>query len=249
MKREVFAPGEWAQTLVLEDNVHAIELLTSRRAGLPEYRPAGIYRTWLLPAQDADCERDITVRRATAEDLGGMQGLYDEAMKRRSFGEMLNLLGLGEGRWHGLNLGDFLVAERQGRLIGMLGLWDQSAFQRLCIAGYSRGVAMLRPLWNAWAGIRGDVPLPPAGSIVSMRKATAIACEDDNPAILRALLGEALAIRDGKLTLVGMSAADPLVPAMDGLRGRRDRGRHFLVGWEGEPPAWREPFAFDVARI
>ena len=41
LKREIFAPGEWAQTLVLEDNVRAIELLTSRRAGLPEYRPAG----------------------------------------------------------------------------------------------------------------------------------------------------------------------------------------------------------------
>lgn len=249
LKREVFAPGEWAQTLVLEDNVRAIELLTSRRAGLPEYRPAGIYRTWLLPAQGIPFERNITVRRASAEDLAGMQRLYDEALRRRSFGEVLSLSGWGDGRWHGLNLGDFLVAERQGRLVGMLGLWDQSGFQRLRIAGYSRAVAMLRPLWNAWAAIRGDVSLPPADSIVRMRKATAIACEDDDPAILRALLAEALAARDGKLTLVGMSAADPLVTAMHGLRGRKDHGRHFLVGWEGEPPAWREPFAFDVARI
>ncbi|RYD49160.1 MAG: hypothetical protein EOP83_25500 [Verrucomicrobiaceae bacterium] len=36
LRREVFATGEWAQTLVLEDNLRAIELLTSRRAGLPE---------------------------------------------------------------------------------------------------------------------------------------------------------------------------------------------------------------------
>jgi hypothetical protein len=249
LKREVFATGEWAQTLVLEDNLKAIELLTSRRAGLPEYRAAGIYRTWLLPAQDVSPEQGIAVRRAVAEDLAEMQRLYDDAMRRRSFGEMLRLSGLGEGRWNGLQIGDFLIAEREGRVIGMLGLWDQSAFQRLRIAGYSRGIRILRPAWNASAAIRGNVPLPPAGSVVPVRKVTALACEDDDPAILRSLLAEALQARDGKLTLVGMSAADPLVAAMDGLRGRRDQGRHFLVGWEGEPPAWREPFAFDVARI
>ena len=249
LKREVFAPGEWAQTLVLEDNLRAIELLTSRRAGLPEYRPAGVYRTWLLPAQDVVCETDITVRGAVAEDLVEMQRLYDEAIQRRSFGEMLRLVGLGEGRWHGLQLGDFLVAERGGRMAGMLGLWDQGAFQRLRVAGYSRGMAVVRPPWNAWAAIRGEVPLPPPGAVVPVRKVTAIACEDDDPAVLHALLVEALRIRDQKLTLVGMSAADPLVPALDGLRGRRDHGRHFLVGWEGEPPPWRKPFVFDVARI
>ena len=74
--------------------------------------------------------------------------------------------------------------------------------------------------WNAWAAIRGEVPLPPAGSVVPVRKVTAIACENDDPAILRALMVEALRTRDDKLTLVGMSAADPLAPAMDGLRGR-----------------------------
>ena len=170
-------------------------------------------------------------------------------MQRRSFGEMLSLGNLGEGRWHGLHLEDFLIAEREGRMIGMLGLWDQSAFQRLRVAGYSRAMAVVRPPWNAWAAIRGEVPLPPAGSVVPVRKVTAIACENDDPAILRALMVEALRTRDDKLTLVGMSAADPLAPAMDGLRGRRDQGRHFLVGWEGESPVWREPFAFDVARI
>ena len=249
LKREVFTTGEWAQTLVLEDNVRAIELLTSRRAGLPEYRPAGVYRTWLLPHQSVSAEQGIKVRRAESDDLVALQRLYDEAMQRRSFGEMLELSGFGEGRWHGMALADFRVAEREGRVIGMLGLWDQSSFQRLCIAGYSQAISVLRPIWNGWAAVSNNVPLPSPGSVVPMRKVTAMACEDDDPAILRALLGVALREQGDKLTLVGMSAVDPLVPAMDGLHGRRDRGRHYLVGWEGEPPAWKEPFAFDVARI
>ena len=41
LRQNIFAPGEWAQTMVLEDNRAALDLLTSGRAGLPHYVPAG----------------------------------------------------------------------------------------------------------------------------------------------------------------------------------------------------------------
>ncbi len=249
LKREVFAPGEWAQTLVLEDNVRAIELLSSRRAGLPEYRPAGIYVTWLLPSQAIAADPSWVVRRARSADSGELQRLLDSAARRRSFAPLVKLADLGGPAWRDIAIEDFLVAEKDGRIAGMMGLWDQTAFQRLRIAGYSRAVSLLRPLWNAGTGVSGGVPLPKPGDTLPLRKATAVACENDDPEILRSLLSHALKNNDGKLLLLGMSAADPLAAAMQGLRGRQDRGRHFLVGWEGEPPAWREPFAFDVARI
>lgn len=249
LKREIFAPGEWAQTLVLEDNLQAIELLSSHRAGLPEYRPAGTYVTWLLPSQAVIADPVIPVRRAKRADLPEMQGIYDNSIQRRSFAPVLDFSDLGEPAWRDLAIEDFLVAERDGRVAGMLGLWDQSAFQRLRIAGYSQALSLLRPLWNAGTRVSGGVALPKPGDALPLKKVTAIACQDDDPAILRALLARALQADDGKLLLVGMSAADPLATALQGLRGRQDRGRHFLVGWEGEPPPWQEPFAFDVARI
>ena len=249
LKREVFAPGEWAQTLVLEDNLRAIELLSSRRAGLPEYRPAGSYLTWLLPSQAVAADPAIPVRRAKRSDLPEMQRVHDDSTRRRSFAPVLDFHELGGPAWRDLAIEDFLVAEKGGRIAGMLGRWDQSAFQRLRIAGYSQALSLLRPLWNAGTLVSGGVALPKPGDTLPLVKATAVACHDDDPAILRALLAGALRDDDGKLLLVGMSAADPLAAALQGLRGRQDRGRHFLVGWEGEPPAWQEPFAFDVARI
>lgn len=249
LKREIFAPREWAQTLVLEDNLHAIELLSSHRAGLPEYRPAGIYATWLLPTQVVESDPALTVRRATRADLPEMQLLYDDSTRRRSFAPVLDLNDLGGPAWRDLAIEDFLVAEKDGRIRGTAGLWDQSDFQRLRIAGYSQALSLLRPLWNAGTRVSGGVALPKPGDALPLKKATAVACADDDPAILRALLAHALMDDDGKLLLVGMSAADPLAAALHGLRGRHDQGRHFLVGWEGEPPVWQEPFAFDVARI
>ncbi len=245
MRREVFRPGEWAQTLVLEDNARALELLTSRRGGLPEYRPAGRYVSWLLPSQRVDSDPRIQVRRATAIDLPTMQMLLEASARRRSFSGIVDLAELGKPVWRDLAIEDFLVAERHGEIVGMVALWDQSAFQRLRIHGYSRTVAALRPVWN----LLGGVPLPEAGQTVPLRKLTVIACEGDDPSILRALLAGALAESDGRLIQAGCSAEDPLVEAFRGLKARKDHGRHFLVGWEGEPPDWREPFAFDVSRI
>lgn len=245
LRNEVFRPGEWAQTLVLEDNVRALEMLTGRRGGLPEYRAAGRYVSWLLPSQRIDVRSDCQVRRATCADLGAMQVLLEASSQRRSFAEVMNLADLGKPGWRDLAIEDFLVAERDGAITGMIGLWDQGGFQRLRIQAYPPMVAALRPLWNSFA----SVPLPKAGQVLPLRKVTAIACEDDDPAILCALLAAALAGSDRRLLLLGLSAKDPLGVAMRGLKGRVEHGRHFLVGWEGDPPEWEEPFGFDVARI
>ena len=245
LRREVFKPGEWAQTLVLEDNFGALALLTSRRGGLPRYHPAGRYVSCLLPGQKISCPRDVHVRRAVAGDIAAMQRLLDEASRRRSFSHLLGLDDLGSRKWRDLEIGDFLLAERKGKIAGMMGLWDQDGFQRLRVTGYSRSMAALRPCWNLFSKVR----LPHAGTVLPLIKATAIACENDDPQLLRAMLAEALSRRDGRLLLLGMSAEDPLGIALRGLRGRKDYGRHFLVGWDGDPPEWQEPFAFDVARI
>jgi hypothetical protein len=245
LRKQVFQPGEWAQTLVLEENRKALALLTSGRSGLPAYKPSGRYSSFLLPPQRIARVPGIEVRRARPEDIAGMQALFDEAGDARAFSQVLDLRQLGSPAWCGLSISDFLVAECGNSLVGMLALWDQSGFQRMTVSGYSRGVALWRPLWNRLSAVR----LPPAGGAIPLRKASAIACRRDDPAVLRALLQCALESGDPRLILVGMSAADPLLAAVRNLKARQAWGRHFLVGWQGQPPSWREPFAFDVARI
>jgi hypothetical protein len=249
LRHEVFQSGEWAQTLVLEGNPQALDLLTSQRGGLPQYRPAGRYVSWLLPFQRIHRKSNIQVRTATDADLVEMQELLDASSRRRSFSEILNLADLGKASWRDLVANDFLIAEKNGTIVGMLGLWDQSRFQRLRVKGYSPALTLLRPFWNTWSQLHGGIPLPRAGDVLPLRKATAIACQNDDPEILRALLAMALAGNDKRLLLLGLSAKDPLAAALQGLIARKEYGRHFLVGWEGEPPAWNEPFSFDASRI
>jgi hypothetical protein len=174
-----------------------------------------------------------------------MRRLLEDAAARRGFAEPIDPGGLGGSRWPGIGPGDFLVAQSRASLVGMMGLWDQRGFQRIRIKGYGAPVCWLRPAINRFL----PVPLPAAGACLPLIKATAVACRDDDPRTLRAMLASALGEMGGNLLLLGMSSADPLAAALDGIRARRDHGRHFLVGWEGTPPKLREPFAFDVARI
>ena len=248
MRENVFEKGEWAQTLVLGQNLPALEFLRSRRAGLPEYREAGRYRNWILPAQKMPAPAH-RVRTARPDDLPAMQLLLDESSRRRSFSPVIDLKNLGDAYLNGLTVDDFLVAEDAGEMIGMMALWDQSAFQRLRVDGYSAGFAVARPLLNFHARLYGGAVFPAPGNAIPMVKASAIACANDDPAVLRSLLAAVFPRLGGKLLSVGLSEKDTLATAMDGLKGREFGGLHFLVGWQGEPPAWEEPFGFDAARI
>ena len=248
MREHVFGKGEWAQTLVLEANLPALEFLRSRRAGLPEYREAGRYRSWILPARKMSAPAH-RVRIARPDDLPAMQCMLDESSRRRSFSPVVDLAKLGDAYLNGLTVGDFLVAEDAGEIIGMIALWDQGGFQRFRVDGYSAGLAMARPLLNLHARLRGGLAFPAPGNALPMVKASSIACANDDPAILRSLLAAALPKLGVKSLSVGLSKMDPLATALEGLKGREFGGLHFLVGWEGEPPAWREPLCFDAARI
>lgn len=248
MRESIFEKGEWAQTLVLEENLPALEFLRSRRAGLPEYREAGRYRSWLLPAQKIS-KPIHQVRRARADDLPAMQLLLDDFSRRRSFTPVIDLRNLGDAYLNELAVEDFLVAEDAGKIIGMMALWDQSPFQRLRVDGYSPCMAAVRPLWNLVAGLLGGIPLPPKGSPLPIVKTSMLASSEDDPAILGSLLAFAVPQLMGKMLLIGLSEKDTLTAALDGLKGRKFSGLHFLVGWNGEPPTWQEPFGFDPARI
>lgn len=248
LREKVFTEGEWAQTLVLEGNASAMEILRSERMGLPRYLPAGRYVNWLLPRQKLP-RATLAVRPARTDDLPEMQALLDDFSSRRSFTPAVDLGKPGDPFLNGLTTGDFLIAEDPRGIRGMIALWDQSAFQRLRVDGYSPAMSVVRPAWNLAARIRGDVTFPPPGSPIPIRKASMLACADDDPAIVRSLLASALYSGNGGLLSVGLSERDPLLAALSGLKGKVFRGQHFLVGWKGEPPEWLEPFGFDPGRI
>ena len=247
--REIVGDDTFLQTLILEDNVAALKLLTSRRANLPSYHPAGRYQTFFVPTGKLPVSEasDLIVRPARRDDLPAMQFLYDEEAPKRSFSPVYDFSAIGiDTYFAGLKLADFLLAFSDGKLVGMIGLWDQSAFKRIRVDAYSQLIAWTRPVTNYFSGVR----LPRVGGTISTFSGTACAIRQNDPTILNLLLRTAVShLPKGKLIVLGFDERDPLVDGLHGLRARSEFGRHFLVSFEKTPPLESDLFAFDAARI
>ena len=240
LRKEVFAAGEWAQTLVLDDNSDAARLLTSGRGGLPEYRPCGQYRSWFLRGQTVSRVRpDIEIRPAREADFCAMHTLQDQVAPSAAFTPHLDFSAMG-------GVG-FRLAFIKSELVGILGIWNQSDIKTTIVHTYSGALRRFRPTYNLWAKLRNLPRLPSPGDSLSATPLTAVLCRERDPEILRALLSSALT-GDG-LYAIGLDSSDPLTSALNGLRSHTTHASHYLVGFSGDPPKVRSPFYFDFGRL
>lgn len=135
---------------------------------------------------------------------------------------------------------DFILARLGGRLVGVLGLWDQSDFKQTVVHSYHGSLGRFRPLYNAGLRLLGARPLPAPGERVQHVFASFIAVADNDPAIFRPLLQRAydLAARRGYAYLmVGLLAGDPLLAVARRYPHIPYHSRLYTVCWE-EQTAW-----------
>ncbi|MGB6220606.1 hypothetical protein [Haloferula sp.] len=240
LRDEVFSDGEWARTLILEDNGEAAQILTDGRAGLPEYHPCGTYLSWFLARQRVSgSATGISTRWAEAGDQALMRSFFQEVGPDAEF-----------TRWddfHPVEGVRRLLAFRDGGLVGLLGVRDTSSFRRTRITSYNHTIRVARPFYNSWAKLHGLPRLPPAGGFLSPKALGPVLCHERDPAILRTMLAEVLS--ESGLHAIGLDAADPLVAALEGLKAWKTRAGHYLVGFSGEPPELKRPFSFDFAHL
>jgi GNAT superfamily N-acetyltransferase len=161
------------------------------------------------------------VRAASGRDLEEMAALWARIAPRRQFAPVLDAGALAA--WiaaaPGLDVRDYLVAAGPtGRIVGFLGVWDQTSFKQMRVVDYSPRLALVRRAFNAAAPLVGAPSLPePGGALPAL--ATVHVCADD-PRVLRALLLEAYRRhRGGRFAFltVGLDVRDPLLAATRGL--------------------------------
>jgi len=249
LRNHVFTPGEWAQTMVLDDNHAALDALTSGRAGLPRYQPAGDYNCYLVPTSQRTTSGSgqLNVRPATKHDLIGIQAFYDREAPRKAFSPVYRFEQLSKDYYRDLKIKDFSLALQDNEVVGMAACWDQTAFKQTRVNSYSRTLGLLRPAYNLVASLSpAMVTLPSPGSYIKSAYAFAIHCRDDDPAILSALIGQLiLTARDigADYLVIGLDARSPLCEALHHWRKRLIHGKHYLVGFDSTP-MFKQPYGF-----
>jgi hypothetical protein len=227
-------------TTIAAGNETALTILTSGRAGLPAYHPAGEYHTVAVPlprrrVAAAACP-GVSVRPARPDDLPAVLDFLAEAGPRRQFFPRLeaNDFFSPEGTMRDLSLDQLLLAERGGRLVGTLAGWDQRAYRQSVVHAYNGWLRWTRPLYNAWTGLHGRPGLPPPGEPLRILMGALPVVAGDDRSVYLALL-EALRARaaSGPWThlLLGLHECDPLRPVADRYRSACYVTRLFLVSW------------------
>lgn len=225
-------------TTIAEGNDRALELLTSGRAGLPRYHPAGRFHTLALRALKPTA-LPVLVRQTRPDDVPAIVEFLREHGPARQFfpcfeaGDFFSAHGL----LRGLRPEHLLLAWYDGQLVGTLGVWDQSEFRQVVVHGYAGRLRWVRPLYNSWAWLRGQPRLPGIGSELGNRFAALPVVRDANaqlglnaPVVLAALL-EAVPRGPGHL-LFGLHERDPLLGLVRRFAVAEYVTRLFVVCWE-----------------
>jgi hypothetical protein len=126
----------------------------------------------------------------------------------------------------GLAIDDLRIARRDGRIAGVMGLWDQSAYKQSVVRDYAG--------WLKVASWLGGSIVPRVGDHVRSAYAALVAIADDDAAVFRRLLADvstAAASRGLQYLVIGLDARDPLLAAARAHRHIVYRSRLYLASW------------------
>lgn len=219
--RELHADGRapFYITAIFDENRAARALLTSGRAGLPAYTPAGGVRTFLIPIRYRGGRRSPDVAPAGTEALSSLNAWN----RRHQFAPVVRELTLPMYAFRGT--------------LGTLAVWDQQSTRQLTVSSYAPALALVRPLYNAAARLRRHPPLPPPGETIRMLYGAFVSARDDDPAILAALVDHVRAEWSGRghdFLAVGMAVDHPLAPVLVARAARTIDSTLYIVTWSAE---------------
>jgi hypothetical protein len=234
----------FSYTVVYDGNERALQALLGARAGLPVYAPLG---TMLTPALHLDVPKralrlpGVSFTRGSSALAEAIVSFLNARMALRQLAPVYRLEEFRPGgRLAAFPWQTFFVALRDGRVVGTLAAWDQSAVRQTHVERYPALLALLRPLYNLASRLTPLKPLPSAGSRVPYLYFSGLSVEQDDPQLFRALLRFAYnALRGGPwhYAIAGLHERDPLAPLLGEYRSIAAAGRIFVVTFDDAPAA------------
>ncbi len=223
-------------------NDNAVQILTSRRTGLPTFHPNGQYFALAIPIsrrrqRSKFISGDVSIVEATIDDLPEIVEFLNATGPRRQFFPVYSERDFfhRDATFKDLNPHDILLARRAGRLMGLFGTWDQRGFKQSIVAGYGSALRWVSPMYNLWARVRGQPGIPRPGAELRFLSAAVPLVADDDPGVFLLLARAALSRASGgehQYLMLGMHEGDPLLPAARRLGGRTYPGQLYLACWD-----------------
>jgi hypothetical protein len=220
-------------TSILSDNLAARRLLSANLKRMPRYQWLSGLNTLVYRCGGRVRNGDIRVESGIAAGLRAIADCLQRNYRRYQFAPVWDEAALAAA---GLRPEHFLVLRDGEQVTACLGIWDQRAAKQMIVRDYRKPISLMRPLINLAAPLCGLPRLPRAGRPLQQGWLSHLACDQDEPAALEALLPAALS-RGRQLGLeqlmLGLADDHPLLPAARRIRRHLTyRSDIYLVHWK-----------------
>jgi hypothetical protein len=225
--RELYMQGECAGYLcsVFNSNKTAIQGLTSGKAGMPVFRLVGTFNTFVFKPSliKTRFEKDVQIRQANNTDIEELcRFINTEGSKHQYFPYLTPAdINQTQGLLKNLNISDIFIATRNNEITGCLALWDQTAFRRWKVEGYSNSMKILRPIINFLFYFIGLPRMPKSQTVFNYRLLSLVCIRNNDRNIFAALYNEAIRnIPKNKKVLIsaGFFEKDVLIKSLPRLK-------------------------------
>ena len=209
---------------IVDGNSEATGILVAkRRARFPAFREVAAYRTLALPVRrKPPLAGPEEIVPGSADQLSELAGFLRAEGVRRQLFPVWTEDALARLEGFGLRLEDIRIARRCGAIVGVIALWDQTAYKQSIVRGYSGWMKALSPI------------LPRIGDTIRSVTASLVSVVNDDPQVFARLLREvyrAARSRGFAYLLVGLDARDPLLKIARTYSHYSYPSRLYLASW------------------
>lgn len=220
------SPPRGYVTTIIEGNDQAEGVLVRRARGpMPRYRKLDRLMTLALPAaRAARAERP-------SHELPAIVAFLQREGRRRNFFPVYEERSFSDGTTRGFDPNDFIVIQRDGAILGVAGLWDQSAYKQSIVDAYDPLTRAVRPFYN----LLHRPALPKPGTALRFAYGSFFCVRDDDPAVARSLIERLLAVahdRGFDHVFLGFAESDPLLAAARRFRHFAYPAGIYTVAWD-----------------
>lgn len=203
---------------IIEGNTLAQGILVNRARGyMPRWREVGrlCSAAIILGVSKRRARSPYAIDLGSAADLGAIVAFLRQHGAAKQFFPVYTPDDFnGNSTTLDFQPQDFLLARHNGKIVGVLGVWDQSRYKQTVVQAYSGLLRWLRPAYNIGARLAGRQPLPAPGRPIHFAYASFICIAGNDPAIFQVLLRQAYHLAAGRgyaYLMVGLSVRDPLL--------------------------------------
>jgi hypothetical protein len=198
---------------------------------------AGIYTLGIIlrnPMRPLSFDGEL--ERGSSETLPEIITFLGKYGAHRQFFPVYSVADFAEGETiRDFDIRDFIIARRDGAIIGVLGLWDQSRYKQSIVHEYDRSMQLVKPIYNLGAGLLRAQPLPNLGEKIHFAYSSFICVANDDAdvfaALLRAIYNLAAERRYAYLML-GLTIVDPLLAVARKYPHISYHSQLYLGSWE-----------------